>query len=150
MKIIRGLLMLSSLFLFLSKALADPLKVGDAAPTLSAVTEAGETLSLGAIYPKGYTLVYFYPKADTAGCTAQGCSLRDAYDVLGKKGVTVIGVSHDNQAEQKAFKEKFHFPFTLIADSDQKVSKAFGVPNIPVTSLATRQAFLIDKEGKIV
>jgi len=142
--------MLSSLFFSFSKAFADPLKVGDSAPTVSAVTDAGETLSLGAIYPKGYTLVYFYPKADTPGCTAQGCSLRDAYDVLGKKGVTVIGVSHDNPGAQKAFKEKFHLPFALLADQDGKVSKAFGVPNILATSLAARQAFLISKEGKII
>ncbi|MEJ1971175.1 MAG: redoxin domain-containing protein [Lacunisphaera sp.] len=62
----------------------------------------------------------------------------------------MIGVSHDDAAAQMAFKEKYHLPFTLLADTDSAVLKAFGVPNIPSTSLATRQAYLINKEGKIV
>ncbi len=142
--------MLSSLLGLLANAFADPLKVGDSAPAVTATTDAGTTLALADVYPKGYTLVYFYPKADTPGCTKQGCSLRDSYEQLLKKGVTVIGVSHDGVAAQKAFKEKYHLPFTLLADTESVVVKAFGVPNIPATSLATRQAYLIDKDGKIV
>ncbi len=137
-------------FAFSAKTRAEALKVGDAAPAVSGVTETGEKLNFAEVYQKGYTLVYFYPKADTRGCTDQGCSLRDAYEELTKQGVTVIGVSHDAPAAQKAFKEKYHFPFTLIADEDEAVSKAFGVPDIPATSLASRQAYLIDKAGKIV
>ena len=144
------LLMLSSLLGFIANLSANPLKAGDAAPAITATTETGAKLALGEVYPKGYTLVYFYPKADTPGCTKQGCSLRDSYETLLKKGVTVIGVSHDDVAAQKAFKEKYHLPFTLLADTDSAVMKAFGVPNIPATSLATRQAYLIDKSGKIV
>jgi peroxiredoxin Q/BCP len=102
---------------------------------------------LGDVYKKGYTLVYFYPKANTPGCTSQGCSLRDAYEVLTKKGVTVIGVSTDNAETQKGFKEKNHFPFTLLADTDKKVMRAFGQDGL---MYASRQAFLIDKDGKIV
>ena len=94
-----------------------------------------------------YTLVYFYPKADTPGCTAQGCSLRDSYEGLQEKGVAVIGVSIDSVEDQKAFKEKYHLPFTLIADLDKTVVKAFGVPAL--MGFAKRQAFLI-KGGKIV
>ena len=132
---------------------AEPLAVGAPAPVLTAVTEAGDQLDLGAVYPKGYTLVYFFPKADTPGCTAEGCSLRDAYQDLVDKGVTVIGVSTDDVPAQKAFKEKYHFPFTLIADHDQTVIKAFGVPTMTVPAmgaLAHRQSFLINREGKIV
>ena len=141
--------MLSTLLALFSKASADPLKVGDAAPAVTATTDAGTALALADVYPKGYTLVYFYPKADTPGCTKQGCSLRDAYEELTKKGVTVLGVSHDDVAAQKAFKEKYRLPFTLLADTDGAVLKAFGVPTIPMTSLASRQAYLI-KDGKIV
>ncbi|HET7535780.1 MAG TPA: peroxiredoxin [Candidatus Didemnitutus sp.] len=142
--------MLSALLSFFGRLGAEPLKVGDAAPAVSATTDTGEKLALGDVYKKGYTLVYFYPKADTPGCTAQGCSLRDAYETLTKKGVTVIGVSHDGVDAQKAFKEKYHFPFTLLADKDEAVSKAFGVPDIPATTLTTRQAYLIDSSGKII
>ena len=149
MKSLRRLLMLSSLLAVFSHASADPLKVGDPAPAVTATTDAGTSLALADVYPKGYTLVYFYPKADTPGCTKQGCSLRDSYEELTKKGVTVIGVSHDDVAAQKAFKEKYHLPFTLLADMDGAVLKAFGVPTIPMTSMASRQAYLI-KDGKIV
>ena len=151
MKVIRfPLLLLLAVMSFFTKSNAESLKAGDAAPAISGITETGATLDFAGVYKQGYTLVYFYPKADTPGCTKQGCSLRDSYAELKDKGVTVIGVSHDDAAAQKAFKEKFHLPFTLIADTDSAVIKAFGVPNIPMTSLATRQAYLIDKTGKVV
>lgn len=148
---------MSAFFAIASIDKADPLKVGDKAPEVAGVTDSGDNINLGDVYKKQpYTLVYFYPKADTPGCTAQGCSLRDAYEELTKQGVAVVGVSLDNVADQKAFKEKFHFPFTLIADPDQTVVKAFGVPlrapapgAAPRPPMATRQAFLI-KDGTIV
>ena len=152
MKVTRlhALLLLPAMFFF-SKASADPLKVGDPAPAVSGVTDAGEKIALADVYKQQpYTLVYFYPKADTPGCTKQGCSLRDGYEALTKKGVAVIGVSHDDVAAQKAFKEKYHLPFTLIADMDSAVINAFGVPPaMPATSMAHRSAYLI-KDGKIV
>ena len=127
-----------------------PLKVGDAAPQVSGTTEAGATLALAEVYAQqAYTLVYFYPKAGTSGCTAQGCSLRDAHEGLVGKGVAVIGVSSDSVAAQKAFKDTNHFPFPLIADTDRKVQEAFAVPTYPGTKDAQRQAFLI-KGGKVV
>jgi len=129
------------------------LRVGDQAPNVAGVTESGQKLHLADVYSKQpYTLVYFFPKADTPGCTAQGCSLRDAYEDLTKQGVAVIGVSLDQVDAQKAFKEKYHLPFTLIADPDQSVISAFGVhvKSIPILGkFANREAFLI-KDGKIV
>jgi thioredoxin-dependent peroxiredoxin len=125
------------------------LKVGDNAPAPAAVTDSGGTINFADVYSKqAYTLVYFYPKADTPGCTAQGCSLRDGYESLTQKGVAVIGVSHDDVAAQRAFKEKYHLPFTLIADTDNAVMGAFGVP-INMLKMAHRSAYLI-KGGKIV
>ena len=125
------------------------LKVGDNAPAVTGVTETGEKLSLADAYAKKtYTLVYFFPKADTPGCTAQGCSIRDRYESLTGKGVTVIGVSHDGVAAQKAFKDKYGLPFTLIADPDDTVINAFGVSTYP-GGMAKRQAYLI-RGGKII
>jgi len=147
---LRPLLVLSSFLAMFSFARAEPLKVGDPAPAVTGTTETGAKLAFADVYAKQtYTLVYFYPKADTSGCTAQGCSLRDGYEALTAKGVAVIGVSHDDIADQKAFKDKNHFPFTLIADTDGKVTQAFGVPNYPMTSAAHRSAYLI-KGGKII
>jgi thioredoxin-dependent peroxiredoxin len=134
-------------------ARAEPLAVGDQAPAVTGTTETGAKLDLGEVYKKGYTLVYFFPKAFTSGCTAEGCSLRDGFQYLSDKGVTVIGVSTDTVEKQMAFKEKYHFPFTLLADPDHTVINAFGVPTMSVPTLGTlahRQSFLINKDGKIV
>jgi peroxiredoxin Q/BCP len=151
MKLPRLLTLLATMSLLSAFASAEPLKVGDAAPAVSAVTDTGAKIALADVYKQQpYTLVYFYPKADTPGCTKQGCSLRDGYEALTKKGVAVIGVSHDDVAAQKAFKEKYKLPFTLIADMDSVVINAFGVPTaMPLTSMAHRSAYLI-KDGKIV
>jgi peroxiredoxin Q/BCP len=142
------LLLPVSLFLAMFSFLrAEPLKVGDPAPVVSGVTDDGSTLNLGDVYKKNtYTLVWFYPKALTGGCTKQGCSLRDAAAELTKKGVAVVGVSVDPIEKQKEFKEVNHFPFPLIADTDKKVVKAFGQSG---AMLASREAYLI-KDGKIV
>ena len=153
MKVTRPLLLLLPAMLFFSRAAAEPLKVGDAAPAVTAVTDAGEKIAFADVYKKQpYTLVYFYPKADTPGCTKQGCSLRDGYEALTRKGVAVLGVSHDDVAAQKAFKDKYHLPFTLIADTDKAVINAFGVPTkiVPLMGeFAARSAYQI-KDGKIV
>jgi thioredoxin-dependent peroxiredoxin len=117
------------------------------APAVEAVDHEGKKVVLADAYKEGYTLVYFYPKADTPGCTKQGCSLRDSWADLEKLGVKVYGVSGDTAEAQKAFKEKFDFPFPLLADTDGKVMDAFGVPHNG--AIAKRQAFLI-KGGKVV
>jgi peroxiredoxin Q/BCP len=148
-----GVLFTMGFFSIFTAARAEPLAVGTLAPAVQGTSEAGEKVDLGATYARGYTLVYFFPKADTPGCTAEGCSLRDAYQDLTDKGITVIGVSADNVSAQKAFKEKYHFPFTLLADKDRTIMTAFGVPvrDIPgIGAFASRQSFLINKEGRIV
>jgi peroxiredoxin Q/BCP len=140
-----------AMFFSLFSARAEPLAVGASLPAVTGTTETGAPLDFSTLN-KGYTLVYFYPRAETSGCTAQGCSLRDAYDTLQKRDVTVIGVSTDTVGKQKAFKDNHHFPFTLVADPDKKVITAFGVPthSVPaIGEIATRQAFLF-KDGKLV
>ena len=139
--------MAAALFGFLSNASADPLKVGDAAPVISGVTDAGVVLDLGEVYQKNlYTVVWFYPKALTGGCTKQGCSLRDAATELTKHGAAVVGVSTDTVEKQKEFKDTNHFPFPLIADTEKKVVKAFGQTAL---LMASRECYVI-KGGKIV
>lgn len=147
---LRPFLLTAAFLAMFSFASAEPLKVGDAAPIITGLTDSGSTLNLGDVYgQQTYTLVYFYPKADTPGCTKQGCSLRDGYEALTKKGVAVVGVSHDDVDAQKKFKAKYALPFTLLADSDNRIIKAFGVPTYPVVGLAHRQAYLI-RGGKII
>jgi len=142
------LLLLGALALTPMSLQAEPLAVGATAPRLTAADQDGKPVDLGALYDRGNVLVFFYPKADTSGCTAQACSLRDAYEELTKQGVTVVGVSVDPAAAQKAFQQKYTLPFVLLADPEHKVVDAFGVPLFG-PGLATRQAFLI-KHGKVV
>ncbi|MBX3737486.1 MAG: peroxiredoxin [Candidatus Didemnitutus sp.] len=153
MKSTRLLFTLATAMLFFATSNAEPVKVGDAAPSVTGTTDTGAKLDLADVYRQhAYTLVYFYPKADTPGCTKQGCSLRDGYEALTKIGVAVIGVSHDDVKAQTEFKQKYNLPFTLIADTDKTVINAFGVPtrNVPmVGEFASRSAYLI-KDGKIV
>jgi peroxiredoxin Q/BCP len=148
MKVFR-LIMLSALLSFFARLGAEPLKVGDAAPVISAKADDGSTINLGDVYKaNNYTLVWFYPKALTGGCTKQGCSLRDAAADLKAKGVAVIGVSTDTVEKQKEFKDVNHFPFPLLADTDKAVMKAFGQSG--TLGMAAREAYLIDRNGKVV
>ena len=149
MKVTRTLLMLSALLSFFARLGAEALQVGDAAPVISAKTDDGSTLNLGEVYKANdYTLVWFYPKALTGGCTKQGCSLRDATADLKARGVAVIGVSTDPIEKQKEFKDVNHFPFPLLADTDKAVIKAFGQNG--AGPMAAREAYLVDRSGKVV
>lgn len=131
----------------ISTASAAPLEIEAALPSITATDQDGKEVTFPEAGKDGWTLVYFYPRADTPGCTKQACSLRDSYATLTEKKVAVFGVSLDDVAAQKAFKEKYELPFTLIADKDAKVADAFGVPHS--LGFAKRQAFLF-KDGKLV
>ena len=122
---------------------SEPLNVGAAAPAIKSVNQDGQPVDLGELYKTGPVLVYFYPKSDTPGCTAQACSLRDAYADLAREKLTIVGVSMDSVPSQKKFATGHQLPFTLLADTTGEVYKAFGVP-----SRVNRQSFLI-KDGKI-
>jgi peroxiredoxin Q/BCP len=147
---IRTLILLLTGRSFLSPNMnAAPLAVGAPAPQVTAIDQDGKTIQFADIYAKGITLVYFYPKAGTSGCTAEACSLRDSYDKLQARGLQIIGVSRDGADAQKHFQDQNKLPFTLVADTDGKVAEAFGVPMMMgVLPLAARQSFIV-KDGKI-
>jgi peroxiredoxin Q/BCP len=141
---ILGLIMLTSLFSTLKGFASVPLEVGAHLPKeLNATLHTGETVDLGELMSEGLTLVFFYPKANTPGCTAQACSLRDAHEDLIDRGVRVFGVSADTVAAQAKFQADHHLPYPLVADPDRIVALAFGSPSF------ARQAFLI-KDGVLV
>jgi thioredoxin-dependent peroxiredoxin len=102
------------------------LNPGDIAPDFTAETQTGETVSLHDFVGKKVAL-YFYPKDDTPGCTAQACNLRDNYQTLLAKGIQVIGVSTDSVASHKKFADKYSLPFPLVADPEQKIVNDYGV-----------------------
>jgi thioredoxin-dependent peroxiredoxin len=149
-KILLGAVVVTLCGLLVVKIMAaeTKLKLGDSVPDVTGTTQDNQVLNFPKEGAHGYLLVYFYPKAMTPGCTAQACSLRDAYADLLHHDVRVIGVSLDSVTSQKRFQEKEHLPFPLIADTDRKVTGAFGVPII-MSVAAARQAYLF-KDGKLV
>jgi peroxiredoxin Q/BCP len=129
------------------------LSVGKKAPAFTGVDQNGNSISLKDFKGKKVVL-YFYPKDDTPGCTAQACNLRDNHSELLKQGFSVIGVSVDSVKKHKKFEEKYELPFSLIADEDKKIVEAYGVWGekkfMGKTYMGTtRTTFLIDEDGKI-
>ncbi len=129
------------------------LKPGDKAPDFKGKDQNGKELSLEDF--KGNKLIiYFYPKDSTPGCTAQACNLRDNYEVLLKKGYKVLGVSADSEKSHLKFIEKYELPFSLIADTEKEMIKAFGVWGPKKFMGKTfdginRTTFVIDENGII-
>jgi len=102
------------------------LKEGDVAPAINALDQNGNPVSLKD-YKGSRIILYFYPKDDTPGCTAEACNLRDNFDELLKKGYKIIGVSADNSNSHQKFARKYNLPFPLIPDTDKKILNEYGV-----------------------
>ncbi|HEY0668247.1 MAG TPA: thioredoxin-dependent thiol peroxidase [Sphingobacteriaceae bacterium] len=129
------------------------LKEGDKAPQFTAKNQNGEVISLSDFQGKN-VILYFYPKDDTPGCTAEACSFRDDYQSLLKEGIEVIGVSTDDEASHLKFTSKYQLPFNLIADNDKKIVEAYGVwveKNMYGKKYmgTARKTFVIDQQGVI-
>ncbi len=102
------------------------LKVGDQAPDFSVKDQSGNEIKLSD-YAGKRVVIYFYPKDNTPGCTAQACNIRDNYSDLEKEGIVILGVSADSEASHEKFINKFDLPFTLLADVDKKMLNDYGV-----------------------
>ena len=130
------------------------LSIGDPAPEFELVDQAGEAVKLSG-YKGRMVLLYFYPKADTPGCTTQACSIRDAREDLSALNTAVLGVSPDAPGKQKKFDEKHSLGFPLLSDPDHKVANAYGVWGEKSMygkkyEGIIRSSFLIGPDGKIV
>jgi peroxiredoxin Q/BCP len=101
------------------------LKIGDKAPAIEAIDQNGKKLSLND-FAGSKVILYFYPKDDTPGCTAEACNLRDNYSKLLEKGFKIIGVSADSVKSHQKFTDKYSLPFSLIPDTDKNIIKAYG------------------------
>lgn len=127
---------------------------GEPAPDFELADQHGKIVKL-ADFQGQKLLLYFYPKADTPGCTRQACSIRDARQELADLGLAVVGLSPDPSPRQKKFDDKYGLHFPLLADSDHRVAAAYGVwgeKNLYGKKVEgiTRSAFLIDETGKII
>ena len=129
------------------------LKIGDKVPDFTVNNQNGEAVSLSDFTGKKL-IVFFYPKASTPGCTAEACNLRDNYKVLQNQGFELLGVSADSEKRQTNFKNKYEFPFPLLADGDKVVINAFGVWGEKKFMGKTydgihRKTFIVDENGVV-
>jgi len=118
------------------------LDIGSPAPAHTVTLDDGSLFDLAVLYAKGPTLVYFYPKSGTPGCTRQACNIRDNFAALAASGLQVIGVSRDSVAAQTGFRAKQRLPFRLVADRNGELGERFGVPR-PTGNGYARQSFLV-------
>ena len=133
-----------------------PLKPGDKAPDFTLLDQNGEKVTLSKVLKdrRGMALIYFYPKADTPGCTTQACGLRDVMPDLTKSDVAVLGISPDKPEKQKKFDDKYGLGVPLLADEDHAVAEAYGAWGEKSMygkkyQGIIRSAFLVDEKGKI-
>lgn len=129
------------------------LNVGDKAPDFKVKDQSGNEVSLSDFKGKKVVL-YFYPKDDTPGCTAEACNLRDNYAALRDKGYEILGVSSDDEKSHQKFIEKYDLPFTLLADTEKEIHEKYGTwveKNMYGRKYmgTNRVTFVIDEEGKI-
>jgi len=137
-----SILLLTPLF-----ACADNLKIGDTVPAFSLSTHDGKTFNIHD--RKGqWTVLYFYPKADTPGCTKQACAFRDSIELIRKQGADLFGISADNVETQAAFHKKHNLNLTLLADPEAKVIEVFG-SRMPILKMSKRWTYIIDADLKI-
>ena len=129
------------------------INVNDKAPEFTLQDENGKEVSLKGLRGK-VVVLYFYPRADTPGCTIEACEFRDTYKQMQKTGAVLLGISPDTPQAQKKFQEKFKLPFSLLADADKKVADAFGVLQMKnmygkkVMGIV-RTTFIIGPDGRI-
>jgi peroxiredoxin Q/BCP len=126
------------------------LKVGDKIPNFRAKDTNGNDFDIQGIIGKKPLVIYFYPKDNTPGCTAQACSFRDQYEDFKDLGAEVIGISSDSIASHQKFTQQYKLPFILLSDSDKKIRKLFGVPSGLFGILPGRVTYVADKTGTII
>jgi peroxiredoxin Q/BCP len=125
-----------------------PVKVGETAPDFTLTSQSGSSVSLKDFQGKKSVVLYFYPKDDTPGCTAEACAFRDSYEIFSDAGAEVIGISEDSPQSHQQFATKYNLPFTLLSDAGNKVRQLYGVP-ATLWVLPGRVTYVIDQQGVV-
>jgi peroxiredoxin Q/BCP len=125
------------------------LKVGDIIPNFKAKDANGNDFDSQNIVGKNPLVIYFYPKDNTPGCTAEACSFRDQYEDFKDLGAEVIGISSDSVSSHQQFSKQYKLPFILLSDNDKKIKTLFGVPSGLFGLLPGRVTYVTDKNGVI-
>lgn len=127
-----------------------PLSVGDKVSEFSLLDQNGEEFKIGDHLGKSAMVIYFYPKDDTPGCTKEACSFRDSFEEFSDRNVKVIGISADGVESHRDFAKKYNLPFTLLADTKNKVRKLFGVKSNLMGLIPGRVTYVIDSNGEVI
>jgi peroxiredoxin Q/BCP len=128
--------------------MAQGTQVGSKAPDFTLPSQSGEPVRLQDRLGERVIVLYFYPKDDTRGCTAEACAFRDSYEVFSDAGAEVIGISSDSVDRHAAFAGKHQLPFTLLSDKGGQVRKLYGVPAV-LGLLPGRVTYVIDRQGDV-
>jgi thioredoxin-dependent peroxiredoxin len=137
------------ILLIVMTSLSAQLKVGDKLPTFFLPDKDGKIYYMAEIIGKKNLVIYFYPKDETKGCTAEACTFRDSYEVFLQKDAEVIGISSDSPEKHRKFAENHQLPFVLLSDEKQEVRKLFGVPANMLGMIPGRVTYVVDKKGII-
>jgi peroxiredoxin Q/BCP len=124
------------------------LKEGQLAPVFAALDQNSRSINLSEFKNKSNVVLYFYPKDDTPGCTAQACNLRDNINTIKAMNAVILGVSADDVKSHQEFAEKYQLPFSLLADPKKEIIQKYGV-SMPLVGIAKRWTFIIGKDGSI-
>ncbi len=153
MKKVFLLLLVSILLIFtFDKVMSqtNKLEVGDKIPDFVLKDQNNNDFNIANFRGKQIMVIYFYPKDDTPGCTTEACAFRDGYEVFTDLDVKVIGISSDGVTSHKKFANKYNLPFTLLADTDKKAQKLFGVPKSFLGMIPGRVTYIVNKGGEVV
>ncbi len=131
-----------------SSASKGRVRVGDTAPDFALPTQSGTLVRLSDFLGKQAVVLYFYPKDNTTGCTAEACAFRDSYEVFKDAGAEVIGVSADSEESHQEFAAQYRLPFVLVSDRDGELRKRYGVPTT-FGLVPGRVTYVIDKQGVV-
>jgi peroxiredoxin Q/BCP len=129
-------------------ASAGPVQVGDRAPDFTLPDQRGGSLSLSSLLGKGGVVLFFYPKDNTRGCTAEACSFRDNYEVFQEAGAEVIGISSDSADSHQQFADRYSLPYRLLSDPGGAVRARYGVPRT-LGILPGRVTYILDRDGVV-
>jgi peroxiredoxin Q/BCP len=124
------------------------LRVGDQIPLFKLSDQDGNQVHIQDFFERGPLVIYFYPKDDTPGCTAQACSFRDAYQDFSEAGAEVIGISSDSISSHKKFSTQYRLPFLLLSDENGRIRKKFGVPK-SMGFMTGRVTYVVSKDGTV-
>lgn len=123
-------------------------QVGDTAPTFTAPLQDGGTFDSASFIGRKWLVLFFYPKDNTPVCTKEACAFRDSYEAFAAAGAEVVGVSSDSVATHARFAEKHRLPFPIVADTDRRLRRLFGVVN-PLGFIPGRVTYVIDRAGVV-